>query len=306
MRALAARIMQSPVQAALLAALFAVLSLLLPPISLLSSAVVGLRTLRNGMRDGALVMGLATLACLLLGLALQGGWALAVAALAIWLPIWLLGGVLRLSRSLALTLVAGLLLSGVLVLGYELGRETPAQEWRELLTPIADSLDEAKVLAPGGKEQLLEMLSRWMTGILATGFLLQAMLGVLLARWWQALLYNPGGFREEFHQLRLPQWVAAIALALLLANAWLGEGEGTLAEFAALLLLAAFLLQGVALVHGLAGALNARPGWLVAFYLLWVIALPQMVTALATAGLVDAWFDFRTRVRGRQGAGGKN
>jgi len=307
MHALASRTMQSPVQAALLAALFALLSLLLPPASLLSSAVVGLRTLRNGLQDGALVMGMAGLTCLLVGLfALGGGWAFGALVIGLWLPLWLLGGVLRHSRSLALTLMAGLLLGGMLIAGYQLSGNDQASEWRKLLTPVAESLDQAQVLAPGGKERLLEVLSRWMTGILVTGFFLQAVASLLLARWWQAMLYNPGGFRQEFHQLRLPTGLGVATLALLLANAWLGQGEGTTLEFIALLLLAAFLLQGLALVHGLLGLWEAKPGWLIAFYLLWLLALPQMVTALATAGLVDAWFDFRARVRGRKGAGGTN
>jgi hypothetical protein len=307
MHGLATRIMLSPLQAALLAALFVVLSLLFPPFSLLSAATVGLRTLRNGVRDGALVMGMAGLICLLIGaLALQGGWTLALVAIGLWVPTWVLGGVLRYSRSLPITITAGVLLGGVLILAYHLGRADAVNEWREMLAPVAESLDQAKLLEPGGKERLIEVLSRWMTGILATAFFLQAMLGLLLARWWQALLYNPGGFRQEFHELRLPRALAALTFALLLVNVWLGSGDGGVLEFFALLLLTAFLLQGVALVHGLAGRLEAKTGWLVAFYLIWLFVLPQMVMALATAGMVDAWFDFRARLAARAGAGGKN
>ena len=41
---------------------------------------------------------------------------------------------------------------------------------------------------------------------------------LFLARWCQAALYNPGGFRKEFHQIRLSQTAGAILLLALIIS----------------------------------------------------------------------------------------
>ena len=41
-------------------------------------------------------------------------------------------------------------------------------------------------------------------GLFAMGQAYAMISFLVLARWWQSQLYNPGGLRAEFHQLRLP------------------------------------------------------------------------------------------------------
>jgi hypothetical protein len=67
--------------------------------------------------------------------------------------------------------------------------------------------------------------------------------------------------------------------------------------------MAAFLLQGVALVHGAVAALGAAKGWLIGFYILLFIALPHSFTVVSAAGFADSWLDFRKRMAGRRGSG---
>ena len=33
--------------------------------------------------------------------------------------------------------------------------------------------------------------------------ILNTFLGVVIARWWQSIIFNPGGFKEEFQSIRL-------------------------------------------------------------------------------------------------------
>jgi len=40
---------------------------------------------------------------------------------------------------------------------------------------------------------------------------------LMLARWWQAVLYNPGGFQQEFHQFKLQPAIAMMLMVLFLA-----------------------------------------------------------------------------------------
>jgi hypothetical protein len=67
-------------------------------------------------------------------------------------------------------------------------------------------------------------------------------------------------------------------------------------------LVVAWFIQGVALAHGIIGKLGSSSGWLIGLYLLLLFALPHTVIVLATAGIADAWFDFRARL-GPRGPG---
>ena len=136
--------------------MLALLSLLFPPVTLLSAAVVALVTLRQGPREGALLTAIATLACALLSL-LALGVVLPVVSfvLLMWLPVWVLGGVLRISRSLGLALQVGLLMGLVVIAAQYTQGGDPVATWRQALEPFVQSLVEAGVLRTSDREGLL-------------------------------------------------------------------------------------------------------------------------------------------------------
>jgi len=140
-----------------------------------------------------------------------------------------------------------------------------------------------------------------MCGVVAAGILLQLLFSLYLARWWQALLYNPGGFGAEFHQLRLYRLVALPGAIILIL--WLLPGVELAAAVNCLgaLYLSLFLLQGLAVAHGVFGGMKSPQRWLVVTYMMLFVFMPQMVLALAVIGLLDVWIDFRARFRHTQG-----
>jgi hypothetical protein len=301
MRLLASYVMRGRSQAVMVTVLLGGLSLLLAPVSILSSGVVALVTLRQGVREGLLIGFLAASAFALLTLLALGDVAPGVGLLALlWLPAWFLGSVLRSTRSLALALQGALLLGVALIVTYYVQFPDPTEEWRQLLEPFSQRLVDAQLLPAHQQAELVESFALWMTGILAVLYQLQLSAALLLARWWQAVLYNPGGFRQEFHNLRLHRMLGFIALPVL-ALTFLGnqEGDVQLLDFAALLLMAVYFIQGLAVVHGLVGKTKGKQGWLIATYVLLIMAMPHMFVMLSVAGYVDTWFDFRARVRAR-------
>ena len=287
----------------MLTILLAALSLLVPPASMLSAAVVALATLRKGAVPGALVFGLATVASGGIVLLALGGINLAVGFLIlIWLPAWLLAVVLRTTRSLPLTILVAMGLGLVMLAGEFIQSTDPVAEWKVLLGPFVESLVDAQLADGSQQTALVSLMASWMPGIVAAGFFLQLTMSLFLARWWQALLYNPGGFRDEFHQLRLPR-VLSIALLLALLLMLLQDGaDVSILEYLLTLLVVAWFIQGLALAHGIVGKLGSSSGWLIGIYLLLLFALPHTVIVLAVAGMADAWFDFRARL-GPRGSG---
>lgn len=277
------------------ATVLAILALPVPPFSILSGAVVALVTLRKSIWEGLLVLGLSVLAATLLSMLLFSHVLPVIGyVLLMWLPLWLLAGQLRVNRSLSATLVLALLLALLVLGGQYLQEQDPVAGWRELLEPFIASMVDAQMVDAGISQQLVQTMSGWMPGAIAVGFFLQSVTALLTARWWQAMLYNPGGFRAEFHQLRLPRVLVLLTLLVLVMN-WLTTEIG-LSTYLVMLLLAGWFIQGIALAHAVQTRLGANIAWLIMMYVLLIFAMPYMVGTLAVAGFADSLVDFRARL----------
>ena len=296
MHSLAQFIMRNPLSAALVAASSAVLSLLLPPLLLISGATIALVSLRNGAQQGALIIVLASigtgiLAYLSIGAALPVVWL----ALLHWLPLLVLSLILRATISLAFTLQFTAALGVLGVLGFYLALGDPAAWWISIVDQTLSELQQAEVIHdPDFLEQLRQIIEAWaplLPGQIVSSLLLSLILALLLGRWWQSLLYYPGGFKEEMQRLRLGRPLA-LAMALLLGCS-LALGWPILANLTLVVGLIC-TVHGIVLVHVLAALAGLSKIWLVLFYLLLLIVLSQLVLVLA---LVDAWVDFRNRFR---------
>ncbi len=301
MRALASFVMRGRSQAVMVVSVLGMLSLVMLPLSLLSSAAVALVTLRLGEREGILTVLVASLACGLLGLvALGSALPLVELGLLSWIPMWLLGALLRNTRSLSLTVQAGLVFGLAMIAVYQWLIPDPVAEWRHLLEPFREPLVSSQLVDEAGAGRLLASVARWMTGAVSAMFFMQLILSLFLGRWWQSLLYNPGGFRQEFQGLRAARLVGYLALGLLVLHFALGA-DWALVRYLLALLLALYFLQGLAVAHAMLGQAGASPGWLVGLYVLMVLALYYVAAALAATGFADTWLDFRARSRSRSG-----
>lgn len=295
MGGLAGFVMRSRSQAAMVATLFAMLALLLPALSILSSAVVGLVTLRQGFWDGLLVGLISALASGLLALLLFGNLAPVVSFLVVlWLPVWLLGGLLRVGRSLDLAVQAGLLFGLALLGVLYLQADSPLELWRDTLQPLANAFVESNILEPSQSPSFIQEMAAWMSGVFAAAFYLQLVLSLFVARAWQARLYNPGGFRQEFHTLRAHRLLGLGALPLLLGMLWLGATGPALVRDLGVLLMPLFFLQGLAVAHASVAGLGLRAIWLVILY--GSLIFPDMLVLVTLLGLADVFLDIRGRL----------
>jgi hypothetical protein len=304
MRGLATLIMRGRSQAAMVATVLLLLALLLPFVSILSAAVVALVTLRRGPTDGLVVIGISAVASGILGY-LTFGNPLAVLAygLMLWLPIWAIAWLLRVSRSLDMSIQAALGFGLLVILAVYVQAEDPVELWTELLRPLWENLVQSAGSVDGSLGQTVELdegflkqLATWMTGAFAAGFYLQLVLGLFMARWWQAILYHPGGFGVEFRALRISPILGYLGAPLLLLMVFLGGEVPAWLRDLSFLFIPLFFLQGLAVVHALAGQTANKRIWLVTLYLLLLFAMPHAELLVATLGLVDVWVNFRTRL----------
>jgi hypothetical protein len=295
MKSLASFILRGPVQAILVTVGTGVLAMMMPPLSILSGAAVALTTLRAGIRSGAVVvLGSIGFVAVLAGL-MPGSMSPNTVYLGVlWLVLLAMSWLLRETRSLAITTVAtGLLgMMGIAVTYLILG--DVAGWWESVLPPLLEP-----AMQPGGPladpelaRQILEGLPKVMTGYIAAGLVLNTVLCLYLARGWQAKLFNPGGFRSEFYEMRFgvkPALLSMIVLALVLVP--MGGLSSAAAEIL-IVVLSLYVIQGLAIIHAVVAKRKMHVAWLVVSYVVALFISPQLIALL---GLTDTWTDFRQR-----------
>ncbi|HGX92086.1 MAG TPA: DUF2232 domain-containing protein [Candidatus Tenderia sp.] len=300
MQALARFIMRGPSQAILVATGFGLLSIL--PIfgflGVVSGAAVALVTLRHGAKQGFMVVAGATLVVAFFMLLAQGqtvvGWIL---SLVMWLPVWALALVLRNTVSWSKTLNAVAILAFVvLTLVYTLLGD-PVQFWQQALKALMDmAASQGSDVDMATFKAQLPAVAEWLTGVLVAALSLGLIASLALARWWQSTMFNPGGFRQEFHGLSLRRETSMVVLVLLLISMF---GPGVIASLASDLMMTVMLIYsivGLGFVHHLIAVTGRSTNWLVALYVMMLFALPHIVAMLAAVGFADSWTNFRARL----------
>ena len=140
-------------------------------------------------------------------------------------------------------------------------------------------------------KQNLETWSEIMTGFVTMAFLLNVIFSLFIARVWQAMLYNPGGFQQEFHGLQFGKKVAIFSLVVATLALLPENIIGYISKDLLMLVMMIYVLQGVAVVHALVALKGLHWAWLIGLYLL-VFLMSQLV---AITGYIDTWLDFRKR-----------
>lgn len=296
MIALARFIMAGSSQAAVVAAVTALLAFILPPVAWVSGGVIALVALHLGPVRGIQLISYAGLASVLLGwLALGTPMLVLGVILLLWLPVWLAAIMLRSTVSLSITLqaITGFSVAIVLLLhfGFPDVQSQLQHEFASILKPVIEQQPDAAQRQD--LQKAVESVLVLLPGILATGMMMGIMLSLLLGRWWQAALYNPGGLSKEFNSLKLGRSLNVTSSAFLLIALF---SASDLATMIVLLVLSLYLLQGVAVVHGIFEVRQIAKAWLIGLYLLLLFIPHMVVLPLAVFGLSDAWVDFRRRL----------
>jgi hypothetical protein len=266
-----------------------------------TGAVIALVTLRFGPREGLKVAAIATSFAVVVRIGLaQGAIATLVMAASLWLPAWLMACVLRAQRAQRGPLLTAAAILLVYAGVFRVMVKDVASFWREALKPVFEMLakDGATSLTP---KQIDFFVSQMHEGTLV-GMLCIFGAVIMLARWWQAELYNVGGFGAEFRELRLPRSVTMIAAAFALVYSFGPQGAllRELAGDACALLVVLFALQGLAVIHFMARVRGLAAAWLITLYAMLVLAPLVAGPILATTGLADNIVDFRRLHESRQ------
>ena len=280
------------------------LSLAFLPASGISAGMIGLVTLRYGPKEGAFLLAWTfALGAALSTLLFQSLSIVVVIGAALALPSYLLSAVLRSSSSQGTTLAATGALGALAFLSIGLLSSDPVAWWRDVVAGmlmfdfdealVREQFDPAMLEALGELNRLVDLVAY--ASYFSVWSMIFALAVVLLARWWHALLDNPGGFGREFRGLRMDRRIAYLTVGLGVLALFDGAMGGGLVAILFRLVLTLYAVQGLAVAHSWVVHRNASRAWLVAIYVLLLMPLPIGVLGLAVAGFSDAWLDYRPR-----------
>ena len=289
MRALADFIMRGRVQASIVVAGCAALPLLF----WLSAAAGSLVFLRRGFKDASSVI----------------VWGI-LPALAWWIfgeprTLMVLLGTLGLAallraghswnRVLLSSIALGLLYGVVLGSVFREPIEALARALEKALPQMLDGLYQQ--LSVEEQAHLGSLIVPVLGGLIAALLQVVSVLALMLGRYWQAVLYNPGGFGREFHAVRIPLAPMLVLLACMLFGPNLGSGLALLTPLCSVPL----MFAGIALLHGLVAQKRLAKFWLVGLYVTLVLFMQLTYPLLVVLAIVDSLIDFRGRKSPHQG-----
>ncbi len=256
----------------------------LPGLSWFGAAIVSLVTLRRGLSEGVVLAMWSALPAV--------GWLIMVREPA---PLILLSGATILAYVLRLTTSWSHVLAFAVVLGlptawlFEITSQGVIDQVIAFFVQLAEQSKGPPVALEGDRV----VLERLLIGLFTAGQLCVMLASVVLARWWQSVLYNPGGFGEEFHNLRLfPGFTVVLIMLIVLCYA---SGNPYLSSWM-LVLAVPFLVSSVALVHWIVARKKMGGSWLAVFYLMMLFFMQFVLPILVIVAVTDSIIDLRKKI----------
>ena len=257
---------------------------------LISSAAIALVSLSKGAKEGILLFLWISLALVLIQ---QAGsenpllTAVSVASLGIMVVAAIVHKVLASWQwTLLAIVVAAVIIS--LAFGILMGSSVTSlvAAAQEMLANVKNQEQDTQLS--------IELTESMLLGLVATILAIGSMMSLMLARWWQAGIYNPGGFQKEFHSFTIEVKVAVLLVAIVLTGQILPNSSQIWAELAALPLLVA----GIALVHFTVKLFGQGKQWLAFVYVGMIMVGKPVTLLLVVLGLTDSLIDLRSRLEG--------
>jgi len=267
----------------------------LPFRTMTSGATLVLLILHSGIQKASLYAAIA--ATFVLGVGYVSGMPVTIflaTTAAIWVPIGLLALMLRTTRSLTLTLQLSVMVAMAAIVTFYVALDDPAavgRRWLEQMIAYfneAGNHGQAKMLADN-REELAPLVTLFMVLGVWLVYVMVLMFGYALFR---SLPGQSTAF-GRFCDLNFGRVLALIAAAVLLLSM---ASDMMLLEQLAVMVVAAFSVQGLSLVHWLQVERGLPMLVVMVVYVLLMPLAAVFGPLLAMAGYADAWLDLRSKL----------
>lgn len=279
MRVLAEFIMRGRMQACLVG----VFGSLLPFVSV---STIGLVTLRKGAAEGFIVSLWVILPLLLSYMFSASSPFMAVVSGVALINMALVANAHRVTAdwnfSLGIATLSGVVLVCLAALLFQAEMNDFVNELEEMLATASEQSGQT----------MLVLTRNGFLAFVAWVVIFNTVIGLVLSRWWQALLYNPGGFQEEFQTLRLSPKLSLVCLSIFIAGLALGGNYQLWLRLASIPL----LIGGLAIVHYVVQHKGFGRQVLVVMYVGLFLFGPVLMVLLGALGAADSVMNFRKRL----------
>lgn len=261
----------------------------------LSGAILVLLVLSKGPRGSLLDVALAMPFVVVIGLIYgQAPKESVLVAAQFWLAMWLLAAVLTKVRSLTLTIQLSVIAAVAILSAVFLIFGNPVEYWVERITALGEQMRAAE-------EPLLQAFIDRMKGMADQMTMIAVyqnwlMLTIGLALGYKLFRAMPG-VKPVFGRFRDLNLGKVLALVLVVVSIGWMVTDAVFLQSVAFVMLGAFWLQGLAIVHWLYGeGMMPKFGIVLTYVMLLSVVLTAVtVTGLAIFGYLDAWFRLRRR-----------
>lgn len=269
-----------------------VFGLLVTPVAImLSAAVLAFVMLRHQERAAVSAMLIAAVFVFAASLMLQNNIPPVLIFVALcWIATLIVASVLRNLVSLKMAVLAVVPVTVLIGLLASVFKAELVHFWQVLVAEALAVLSAAELENLGDKN--LVVIRDVMPVMLAESAISWALFivtcGVFIARYWQAQLFNAGGFQKEFHSLQLGREaviVFVVAFGLAQVVSW------SLFTLITSAMMFVFFIQGLSVLHCLTRQRGLSKSWLTGMYaILW---LPPTMFVLSVLGIADNLFRIR-------------
>ena len=267
-------------------------TLLIPwvPPQLTSGVILALLVVAQGPRmaviEALVAAAVMIVVSLLFGVSVAS---IVVLATVAWVPVLLLAVLLVTTRSLTLTTQVSVILAVAGLLGFHVVVADPVAFWEPVLVAMGELARQS------GLELNTELLNAELMTVSTTlAFWILPTAAMLLG---YGLYRKLPGETRSYGLFRDLSFGKVIAVALAIVSLLAFAIDSSVLQGVAAVLFVAFCVQGVALVHWMHAQEMLPLGVVISMYILLPLLQVLLVTVLAVFGYMDAWFEFRRRMK---------
>lgn len=283
----------------------------IPVVGVLGILFAALVTLRKGVVEGSIVTAAATLPYVfsfmlaghdadVLPIVLWTAVGVAVASNVLtWVFAVLLYRQMTWSAILQIAALMGVLAVSIVHLAFP----NVADWWSTQLTSYYTQMAAAMPgILMSGVNQLsdaqlasIQITKYYASGMIIAAVLLNAVLQLVVARWWQSALFAPGILRKELHNIRLTPLAGGLFILSLVFSYM---GNSVVLDMMPILYML-FAGAGLSVIHYFFGLMVSpmRWFWIALLYVTLLFAMPTSMIFIAIVALLDIWLDLRRKLR---------
>lgn len=265
---------------------------ILPFLSWLGVAIMGLVTLRKGAKEGFILVLWIMLPSIALAIALHSPLAFLYNVLLGIGVVWLLAVILRQTSSWLAVINTSVVIAVIFVSVCHLVIPNIAALWLEKFHQQWGLVKQFTEISDAAAQSTIQWMAMIGTGLQGVTMIATNLLNLIVARWMQALKYNPSGLRKELYRIRLNKLTVFIALIVGVMGLL---GLPVAVDMLPIICIP-FIITALSLLHYFASNSDYGWFWLLIAYSALIVLSPIMLGLFVGVAALDSLFNFRSRI----------